>query len=669
MGLSKRNLSVAAGLWLSGGLWMGCGGDVETKPEGAQAPAAAPTGPPVPTGAASNRVVIIGFDGVDPDWVEKWKADLPNISKLVGEGPVGRLGTTTPPQSPVAWSSFATSLNPGGHGIFDFVGRNPKTYFPNVATNDYKGAKFDGSGKLDKKATGSSPRSGTAFWTVAANAGKRARVLFVPYSFPAEALHGGHVLSGLGTPDVRLTNSTFFLLSTKVTAVEAKKDVSGGDLVQLVGAGPWTGKVRGPKGLTKKRVKIDVTVTRTAPAAYTVQLGSTEVKVEREKFSDWATIEFPISNWYSAKALVRFYAFGTGDDVEIYMYPLLVHPEEPYIDISAPTSFAKELKKDYGEFKTIGWEHDTSALNSGKVPDRVFVSDQANIFEQRLEMTLGELKKNNAELFISVFTDTDRASHMFLRLSDPKHPAYDAALAKEFGGFIKKTYLDMDRAIGEIQAVLNPGDRLIIMSDHGFQSVRRGFNTNTWLMDNGYLVLNKPHTGSEKIILSGVVDWTKTKAYALGTGQIYINQAGRERDGIVPAADAKNLSAEIAGKLRKVQDKGKPVLAEVWVGVETYTGARVAERAPDLQLAYHDGYQTSRATGLGGVPNGLFSEWTKKWSGDHAASYAKDTEGFILSNIGALGPDPDIKDIGPTVLGLLNVDVPGDYEGKALSAK
>jgi predicted AlkP superfamily phosphohydrolase/phosphomutase len=664
--MSKRNWAVGALVVCS--VWTGCGGsDDATQPDGkAKVAKQKPAGR---TGPAKNRVVIIGFDGVDPDWVERWKSDLPNISKLLGGAPVPRLGTTTPPQSPVAWSSFATSRNPGGHGIFDFVARDPKTYFPAVGTNSYSKARFDAAGKLIQKATATSPRAGTPFWKVAADAGQRARVLFVPYSFPPEELRDGQILSGLGTPDLRLTNSTFYLLSTAVTAEQAKKDTAGGDVVQLVGAGPYTGEVKGPKGLTKMREKLPVTVTRSGGSGVEIQIGEAKVQAEAGRFTDWVTLEFPISNWYTAKAQVRFYPFEVGEQVQIYMYPLLVHPDEPYIDISTPAAFAKGLQDAYGAFKTIGWEHDTSALNSNLVPDEVFVKDRGQIFEQRLKMTLGELEKNDAELFISVFTDTDRASHMFLRLSDKEFASYDAALAKKYGGFIKQTYMDMDRAIGLIQEKLNPGDTLIIMSDHGFHSFKRGFNTNTWLLENGYLTLaaNKERTGKNSL-MRGDVDWTKTRAYAYGTGQIYINRKGRERDGPVPAAEATALAREIADKLEAVKDGGIAVFSKVYVGADTYTGEMAAKRAPDLQMAFHEGYQNSRATSLGGIPKGLFSVNKKKWSGDHAASDAVDTEGFLLSSAGVMGPKPHIVDIGPTALALLGVDVPADYEGKKLTA-
>jgi predicted AlkP superfamily pyrophosphatase or phosphodiesterase len=76
------------------------------------------------------KLIVLGFDGVDPDLLKDWMAagHLPNIQKLAARGTFQKLGTTNPPESPVAWASFATGLNPGKHGIFDFLMRNPDTY-------------------------------------------------------------------------------------------------------------------------------------------------------------------------------------------------------------------------------------------------------------------------------------------------------------------------------------------------------------------------------------------------------------------------------------------------------------------------------------------------------------------------------------------------------------
>ena len=80
-------------------------------------------------------VIILGLDGLSPELIEPMMAEgkLPNFARLKEMGSYSRLGTTNPPQSPVAWSTFATGRNPGRHGVFDFLRRKPGSYEPDVS--------------------------------------------------------------------------------------------------------------------------------------------------------------------------------------------------------------------------------------------------------------------------------------------------------------------------------------------------------------------------------------------------------------------------------------------------------------------------------------------------------------------------------------------------------
>src|SRR5438477_10252469 len=82
------------------------------------------------TEAASRRLIVLGIDGMDPGFLEAHWQSLPNLTRLRDQGDFRRLATTVPPQSPVAWSTVATGLDPGGHGIFDFIHRDPATRLP-----------------------------------------------------------------------------------------------------------------------------------------------------------------------------------------------------------------------------------------------------------------------------------------------------------------------------------------------------------------------------------------------------------------------------------------------------------------------------------------------------------------------------------------------------------
>src|SRR5690348_16928636 len=82
------------------------------------------------SGAHGKRVIVLGVDGMDPRFVEAHWNELPNLRRLRQSGGLERLATTTPPQSPVAWSSFITGMDPAQDGIFDFVHRDPATLQP-----------------------------------------------------------------------------------------------------------------------------------------------------------------------------------------------------------------------------------------------------------------------------------------------------------------------------------------------------------------------------------------------------------------------------------------------------------------------------------------------------------------------------------------------------------
>jgi predicted AlkP superfamily phosphohydrolase/phosphomutase len=206
------------------------------------------------------------------------------------------------------------------------------------------------------------------------------------------------------------------------------------------------------------------------------------------------------------------------------------------------------------------------------------------------------------------------------------------------------------------------------LSDHGFHSWRRGFNVNTWLIQEGYMTLKDGASSTERKFLMDV-DWSKTKAYALGVGAVYLNVRGREAKGIVaPGDEYRSIAAEISAKLAGVTDpkSGTKVVEKVYFAPDTWKGDRLSE-AQDLQLGMAEGYRVSSATPLGGAPEGLFEDNLKKWSGDHATSRTDITEGVLLSNRRIAETEVSILDLAPTILNLLGVQTPPGYDGKVLT--
>lgn len=625
------------------------------------------------------KTVVLGFDGVDPDFLARWMKEgkLPNLKRMADNGTFNPLGSTNPPQSPVAWSAFATGMNPGKTGIYDFIKRDPASYLPAMATSTVSQPRMKWGLWVSEPARGHNPRRGRTFWKIASDAGVRVTVVNVPYAFPPDDLSGrGHQLSGLGTPDLLGTNSTFFYFGDDLDQEKPVKSVAGGRLVKLdVRNGKARAELKGPRDPSREKpsdltLPIDFTLD-SARNRITIAVDGKEVTVAEGRWTPWIEIGFRVSPFYRIRGICRFYVLEAGPGIRVYGSPLNYDPYHPVVPFSSPESYAAEIADDIGLYKTVGWEHDTSALNSERIDEKAFLEDAASVEGQREEMLLGALDAKDWDLLLFVSTGPDRVSHMFFRLTDPESPRYDARLARAYGDAIEKAYIRMDQTVGKVLARLPEGAMLVILSDHGFHSFNRGFHTNSWLVRNGYMKLHPGPESPEGRFSSKEffqdVDWSETKAYALGTGQVYLNIEGRERDGIVPAEEAATVAVEIARAMKSFRDPetGEIPLQEVYLGREIFPGADPLER-PDLQLAFREGWRTSWETMLGGIPDALTGPNTKKWSGDHAASDVADTSGILLINRRLNLDDPGIVDLAPTILHRYEIAPPPEMDGRRL---
>ena len=236
---------------------------------------------------------------------------------------------------------------------------------------------------------------------------------------------------------------------------------------------------------------------------------------------------------------------------------------------------------------------------------------------------------------------TDRVSHMMWRLIDPKHPIYDAALAAKYGDSIEKIYRRADDLVGRIQAKLPPDTAFFVMSDHGFHSFRRGVNLNTWLVQNGYMVFHGQEGAKKGLAdLFGRgkfwegVDWSTTRAYAVGLGQIYFNLRGREAQGIVSAGRrVQGAAGRDRGQARQLADPdtGEPVMRAVYKRDDIYKGEYI-QYAPDLQVGFNDGYRVGWQDTLGGSARTIVENNNRKWSGDHCATATEISGGVLFTN-------------------------------------
>jgi predicted AlkP superfamily phosphohydrolase/phosphomutase len=628
--------------------------------------------------AGTGRMVILGFDGMEPTIVEEMMAagELPHLAALRDAGIFARLGSTIPPQSPVAWSTFATCKNPGGHNIFDFIRRDPAGQsgpMPYVGTGKVEHVRLNADGSLAELPVAETYRRGTSFWSVADAAGKRCRVLNVPFAFPPDPLKNGTMLCALGVPDLRGTTSTFFSLAEGFSASDLSAPLSGGQRIALAFDGRDETRVAVPgprdsrygfsdaKGFTT--ADLSLAVNRKDHRGTASAAGNSVELVEGE-WSPWLAWEFKMSPSYTVRSVTRLFPLELGERVRLYMSCQQYHPEAPYTPISAPSEFAADLADRYGLYKTVGWAYDTHALRSGDLGEDAFLADVRQTMAWRERLTLDELDRNDFDLLISAWTATDRVGHMFWRFRDEKHPLYDAAGAQRYGKALEETYRIADGIVGKVRAKLREDDVLVVMSDHGFTTWRTGFNVNRWLLEQGYLKLSNPDAAGRGFLMG--IDWANTQAYSVGLSSMYLNLRGRESQGALEREKADATIAEVRDKLLTVIDPatGQKVFSNIYTRSE-YSGPAMDE-APDISFGYAVGYQSSKAAAMGGVPEGLFEANLDKWSGEHAASDAAELPGLLACNRLIENTQPHIRDLGVAALRHLGCDVPSDFEGVGL---
>jgi len=610
------------------------------------------------------KVIVLGFDGLDHELTRQMidTGRLPGLARLAQTGGFAPLGTSIPPQSPVAWSSFITGLDPGGHGIFDFIHRDPKTMLPYLSTSKTESGRAIGLGRWQLPLSSGKVellRRGMPFWEVLESRGVPTTIIRMPANFPPSGM-ATRELSGMGTPDLLGTYGTFALYTSEPFAF-AGQTVSGGVIHQVK---PRDGVVRasldGPDNPflnQPEKVRAEFTA-HLDQANHHVKLtvGSEERLLAVGEWTDWVPVSFPLAPTQSLPGEVRFYLKALDPFFELYASPINIDPLAPAMPVSHPDDFATELAEATGRFYTQGMPEDTNGLKMGVLTDREFLAQARLAGEENLRQYTYVLDRFTSGLLFYYFGNVDQVSHMMWRARDPGHPAYDAAKDGPNQAVIEELYRGLDAIVTETLATLGPDDLLVVMSDHGFTTWRRAFHLNSWLRDNGYLALLDPNRADDPGLF-GNVDWSRTRAYALGLNGLYINVKGREKDGIVEPGARETLASEIAAKLLAAIDPatGLPAITKVYRREQAYHLAGNEDTAPDLVVGYAKGTRGSDESALGGLPREVFADNTSEWSGDHCMDH-ETVPGILLSNRALKRPAPSIQDLAASILAEFGVD-------------
>jgi predicted AlkP superfamily phosphohydrolase/phosphomutase len=631
-----------------------------------------------------SRVVVLAFDGVDAALVESMISSgrLPNLAALRARGGFSPLTPPVPPQTPVSWTSFSTGLDPGQHQIFDFLKRDPANMTPTFAVAEEREAPL----LLGKQtpvaaagvtaglfgipaillalkrrrlsaailfvlaagvATGSflaarawlpatrpsveSNRRGTPFWSEPES--RPATVIRMPVTFPPDVFRDGRLLSGLGVPDLsgRIGKPSYYT-SDPFFAPREGNDFSI-ELVRLESnVGRQTTRIVGPPGRAfGRKGDIEIPLTLTVSEArdrVRIEAGASTVTLGPGRWSDWTSLDFRVNPLVTVHGYARFLLESVNPEIALYLSPIQFDPAQlpPGFEISTPPGFARELVSRFGRYKTMGWAIDTWSIQSGTLSEPAFLEDVASTVAQERKM-LAALLREDRRLLVHYFEFPDRVAHVFWRFRDPKHPAYDAALASKYADAVERSYDTVDAIVGETARALPADAVLLVLSDHGFATWRRSVNYDSWLVEKGYLVLkgDARRQNLEALFSRGAfweaVDWSRSRAYAMGLGDLYVNLRGREKEGIVaPGPEYEALRDELTRGLLELTDPatGERAVSRVFKREDVYR--RYDPRLiPDLFVANRAGYRVSWQSSLG-VPTGsVFEDNRDVWSGDHCS--------------------------------------------------
>lgn len=617
------------------------------------------------------KVVVLGLDGMDYSLTKKWLAEgkLPNLARLMEQGCFKQLASTIPPISPVAWSSFQTGTNPGKHNIFDFLTRDRKTYAPKLSSSDIQGpAKFFKLGKYTiplGKPDIRLLRKGIPFWKVLGDHGIFSSIIRVPITFPPEKFYGIQ-LSAMCTPDLRGTQGLFSYYTTE-NKKEGEK--TGGEFIcvarnnSLITAdlvGPYD-----PVAGGKKNLLCPFTAALKNESRAELKINGKKILLTRGAYSDWIRVQFKASLGVRISGICRFLLIETQPEFKLYVTPINLDPEKPAMPISSPAVYATYLSKRQGSFATLGLAEDTWALNEKLISDDDFMQQCLQGDQEREKMFFDALENISRGLCVCVFDGTDRVQHAFWRQMDAEHPVHRGSYSPPLHTAVEEIYRRADTLVGKTMEKCSNGDTLLmVISDHGFTTFRYGIDLNCWLEENGYLKLKE--NGRNKKNLAGV-DWSQTRAFAVGLSGLYLNLKGRESQGIVdPVREAPLLRDEIAEKLLGLSDPARkaPVIKQIYNALKVYAGPYKSE-APDLIIGYHAGYRASWETAVGQVTEGVVHDNLKAWSGDHCIDQSL-VPGVLFCNRAITDEHARLMDIGPTVLDMFGIAAPSHMDGKAL---
>ena len=579
------------------------------------------------------QTLILGLDAFDATIFEQLSEQgrLPNLTEYVKISGYARFAVANPPQSEVSWTSIATGLNPGGHGIFDFVRRDSATYTLSVSLlptkRGFAGAQFI------------PPYTARTIFDQAVRQGFPATVLWWPATFPARPESPVRTLPGLGTPDIHGRLGVGTLFSTNADELIDEERKTPVVALKRCGKDRYTGLVRGPmrkkrEGVHQSALELQLDLTSDKSARLTIDKHS--IELTEGVWSPILKVSFNLGRFLSVRSLTRVILTQIRPDVRLYVLSLQLDPLHSPWRYATPRAFVKQTWKACGPFLTLGWPQDTTGLEEQCITDSQFLNLCESILSTREHVLMHHLQHFREGILASVFDSLDRVQHMFWR---------------DRPDIVEEWYVKLDALVGRVKerlSELGKGQtRIVIVSDHGISDFNYKVHLNRWLVERGYLVTK----GNDESGGLQNTDWSQSQVYAVGLNGLYLNLEGREGHGCVQASQKDPL-------INKLQDEllgwwgpdGRPVVQQAWRQDDAFEGPLTAY-GPDIVVGFSPGYRASAQTGLGKWEKTTVEPNRDHWGADHCIN-PQAVPGVLFSNQDLSNfPHPSYRDIPALTIG------------------
>ncbi len=546
------------------------------------------------------RVIVIGVGGLDPSVCLRLQAEnkLPNFSKLH----FNQLTTTTPSCKEVLWSVAACGVNPGELGIFDSISRDPANYQP------YRTERYHKKNWLSPVL--SSGQRCTPFWSTLQKRGIQCSTIGWPVSYPVckgvgrlFAEHGAITMNGAEL------NSLYF--------TSAAEEIGRGDIGTVPVSVVNSEIVTALCYRAAKRAEQDLNV------PLKISLGSESCAV----FLQGAVREITVGSWsapirlslrssiFSKRSMLfRAYLISVRPTFKLYIRPL---QPAPYLD----------------DFDTLNLDHDFEAQLKSHLPLEGFEKLLKLNEAWRERIFWSEFDRADNKVLSVVFNSAEKLKSLYWDSSITKVPSK-----------IEEYYLEKDRFLGDLLGRIGADDKVILFSPSGFGPLRKFVNINTWLKKAGFLKTRHEMPSSH----FEAVNWSKTEAYAVGYGGIYLNQKEREKNGILEERHREQVLSQIERSFAELRYGLDPVVSKVYRRDGIYKGKYLSS-APDLILGLAPGYRVSYLSAIGGIEEELFSS-SGRWIG-HSNLDKAHVPGILFTNFSCAGGNLRIEDLAGIISG------------------